>query len=82
MEPDIVRNYLSYIEDSCRYIYLLQARNGKESTKSSWVVTPIKFSDYVAMLGGFHLLEESDAFDAHRRMSQSGGDFQAVWQKV
>ncbi|WP_317168245.1 putative sugar O-methyltransferase [Pontibacter pamirensis] len=82
MEPDIVQNYLSYIQDSCRYIYLLQARNGKESTKSSWVVTPIRFSDYEAMLSSFSLIEESDAFDAHRRMSQSGGYFQAVWQKV
>lgn len=82
MEPEIVRNYLSCMEQSCSHVYLLQARNGKESTDSSWVVTPIKFSDYDAMLGDFKLLEAADAFDAHRRISQSGGYFQAVWQKA
>jgi len=82
MEPGIVRNYLNCIEDSCRFIYLLQARNGKESSKSSWVETPIKFDDYNSMLNGYSLMTESDAFDAHRRMSQSGGYFQAIWQRA
>jgi hypothetical protein len=45
------------------------------------VVNPIKFNDYNAMLDGFKLVKESDAFEANRRMSQSGGYFQAVWQK-
>jgi len=44
-------------------------------------VTPIKFSDYDAMLSGFSLIKETEAFEANRRMSQSGGYFQAVWQK-
>ncbi|HEY3371455.1 MAG TPA: putative sugar O-methyltransferase [Prolixibacteraceae bacterium] len=81
MEPEIAKNYLSYIKEHCKSVYLLQARNGKESSKSSGVVTPIKFSDYNAMLDGFQLIKESDAFEANRRMSQSGGYFQAVWQK-
>lgn len=81
MEPEIVKNYLSYIKDNCQSIYLLQARKGKESSGNSGVVNPIKFSDYNAMLDGFRLIKESDAFEANRRMSQSGGYFQAVWQK-
>ena len=81
MEPEIAKNYLSYIKDNCQSVYLLQARNGKESSKSSGVVTPIKFSDYNAMLKGFKLVKESDAYEANRRMSQSGGYFQAVWKK-
>jgi putative sugar O-methyltransferase len=81
MEPDIVKNYLSYVTDNCEFIYLLQTRNGKESSKNSGVVTPIKFSDYNTMLNGFKLIKETDAFEANRRMSQSGGYFQAVWQK-
>lgn len=80
MEPDIVKNYLSYVTGNCEYIYLLQSRHGKESSKKSGVVTPIKFSDYNAMLSGFKLIKESDAFEANRRMSQSGGYFQAIWK--
>jgi hypothetical protein len=33
------------------------------------------------MLIDFTLEIESDAFEAHRRMSQSGGYFQAVWKR-
>jgi putative sugar O-methyltransferase len=82
MEPEIVRNYLSYILGSCNYIYLLQARKGKESTNTSGVKNPISFDDYNSMLNDYQLISESDAFEAHRRMTQSGGYFQAVWQKV
>ena len=82
MEPDLVKNYLSYVLGSCHFIYLLQARNGKESSKTKGVVTPISFNDYDTMLNGYKLVNVSDAFDAHRRMSQSGGYFQAVWKKM
>jgi hypothetical protein len=34
------------------------------------------------MLDGFEVIEEADALDAHRKMSQSGGYFQAVWKKL
>lgn len=81
MEPEIVKNYLSYIKGNCHYVYLLQARHGKESAKNSGVVTPIKFKDYDTLLNGYQLMKESDAFEANRRMSQSGGYFQAVWKK-
>lgn len=80
MEPHIVKNYLSYILGSCDLIYLLQARKGKESTIEEGVVTPIKFEDYDLMLQNYKLLDESDAFQAHRKLSQSGGYFQAVWK--
>ena len=80
MEPHIVKNYLKYIIGSCKFIYLLQARKGKESSKSSGVVSPITFLDYKQMLTNYELKEEIDAFEAHRRMSQSGGYFQAVWE--
>lgn len=82
MEPKIVKNYLSYIKENCQFAYLLQARKGKESSGTSGVATPIKYSDYVSMLDGFEVIEEADALDAHRKMSQSGGYFQAVWQKL
>ena len=65
---------------SCNIIYLLQARKGKESTSEEGVVTPIKFEDYDSMLQNYKLLDKNDAFQAHRRLSQSGGYFQAVWK--
>lgn len=81
MEPTIVKNYLSYVINSGKFIYLLQARNGKESTKTSGVETPITFNDYKDMLSGYQMIKESDAFEAHRKMFQSGGYFQAVWER-
>jgi len=81
MEPDIVKNYLGYILGSCNFVYLLQARKGKESTHTSGVVNPIMFDDYNSILKNYLLVQESDAFEAHRKMSQSGGYFQAVWKK-
>jgi putative sugar O-methyltransferase len=81
MEPEIVKNYLSYVLGSCNFIYLLQARKGKESTEKSGVVKPITFNDYNLMLEGYQLIKESDAFEAHRKMSQSGGYFQSIWKK-
>jgi hypothetical protein len=81
MEPEIVANYLGYINGNFSWVYLMQARNGKESTSEAGVVKPILFADYGKMLGQqYKLVEEDDAYDAHRRVSQTGGYFQAVWQ--
>ncbi len=81
MEPHIVKNYLKYILKGCQAIYLLQARHGKESYKNKGVVTPIRFEDYTPMLNGFTLIDDSEAYKAHKKLSQSGGYFQAVWKK-
>jgi putative sugar O-methyltransferase len=82
MEPHIVENYLSYIVNNCKYIYLLQARQGKESSLTQGVEKKIKFEDYQSMLKGYQLEDESDVYLAHRKMSQSGGYFQAVWKMM
>lgn len=79
MEPAIVENYLSYILPNCNNVFLLQARKGKESGSGTGVDTPITFEDYCEMLNGYQVISEEDAYEAHRRMSQSGGYFQAVW---
>ncbi|GAB3848121.1 hypothetical protein GCM10028822_10500 [Hymenobacter terrigena] len=81
MEPNIVANYLDYVKGNSTWVYLMQARNGKESSQESGVVKPILFVDYNQMLGsGYTLVEEDDAYDAHRRVSQTGGYFQALWK--
>lgn len=81
MEPEVVRNYLSCIKDSVDYVYLLQARHGKQTSGTGSVVQKAtKFPDYEAMLDGFRLLAEQDAWHAHKKMSGSGGYFQACWK--
>ena len=81
MEPEVVKNYLSYVLGNCDWIYLLQARKGKESSSDSGVKKPIRFEDYNEMLQGYQLIKEEDAYEAHRRLSQSGGYFEAIWRK-
>jgi putative sugar O-methyltransferase len=80
MEPDVVENYLRYIKGNAGWIYLLQARHGKEATGRTHVKTPITFNDYQEMLSGYVLQEEQDAWQAHRRLWQSGGYFEGVWK--
>ncbi len=79
MEPDVVANYLNYIKGNARWIYLLQARHGKKTTGRTHVKNPITFDDYNALLSGYILREEQDAWQAHKRISASGGYFEGVW---
>lgn len=81
MEPDIVGNYLTYIKGSAKWIYLTQARHGKEVTGNTRVEKPITFDDYGRLLSGYVLQEQHDAYQAARRLSQSGGYFEGVWMK-
>ncbi len=81
MEPGIVKNYLSYVLANAEWIYLLQARKGKESSANSGVEKSITFEDYNQMLLHYKLIDEEDAYYAHMRMRHSGGYFEAVWKK-
>lgn len=78
MEPDVVKNYLSYVKDTAKHVYLMQARNGKEVNR---VEKPITFEDYDKWLAGFELMASQDAYRAHMRMKQTGGYFEAIWKK-
>jgi putative sugar O-methyltransferase len=75
MEPEIVKNYLSYIKGMAKWIYLLQATNGKEDVKDKST-----FDDYDKMLTGYSLQDNQYAYQAHKRLSASGGYFEAVWK--
>lgn len=81
MEPHIVKNYLKYVLPECNSVYLLQARQGKESSKNKGVETPITFDDYNQMLNGFKLIAESDPYQANRKLKEGIGYFHAVWKK-
>lgn len=81
MEIDVVANYLKYIKEDAKWIYLLQARHGKETTGQTHVEKPITFEDYTRLLSGYVLQEEHDAWQAHKRLSESGGYFEGIWKK-
>jgi putative sugar O-methyltransferase len=82
MEPDIVQNYLKYIKGNAKWIYLLQARHGKETVGEISVNNAITFEDYNNFLSGYKILAENDAWHSHKRLSQSGGYFEGVWAEV
>ena len=82
MEPEVVENYLNYVKGNASWIYLLQARYGKETGGKNHVVNPITFDDYKELLSGYVLRKEHDAWLAHKRLLQSGGYFEGVWEKA
>ena len=81
MEPAVVENYLSFVRGNAKWIYLQQARHGKEMSGSKNVVlTPIVFDDYDRMLKGYRLQQERDAWWARRRRWETMGYFEGVWR--
>lgn len=78
MEPEVVREYISHV--GAEYIYLLQARHGKETEGKRSVGKPITFTDYKRMLSKYELIDQRDAWHAHRPLSDSGGYFEGVWK--
>jgi len=81
MEPNIVENYLSYIKGNAKWIYLLQARNGKETGGKNRVENPIDFELYDKLLSGYSLHKDQDAWLANSKLSQSGGYFEGIWKE-
>lgn len=80
MEPDVVRNYLSFVKGPARGVYLLQARHGKSLTAKARVQRQVTFDDYVGFLDGYELLAEQDVYLSQRRLTEAGGYFEAVWR--
>jgi putative sugar O-methyltransferase len=82
MEPGVVERYLSYVRGRARWVYLMQARHGKETDSKIHVEKQTTFDDYSRFLSGYEVAGEQTAYDAHRRVSHTGGYFEAVWQRV
>jgi len=77
MEPDIVQNYLSYILPAAKYIYLLQAQYGKETTGVTHVKNKITFENYSNYLNSFDLIASDDV---QKTFGVLPDYFQAVWK--
>lgn len=82
MEPSVVERYLSYVRGHARWVYLLQARQGKETAGKIHVERKTTFEDYDRFLSGYALVKADDAYDAHRKVAHTGGYFEAVWKRV
>ena len=80
MEPNIVENYLKFVKGNASWIYLLQARHGKETKGKAQVKDPISINDYKNLLDGYEIFDEDDAWNAHKRLNQSGGYFEGIWK--
>ena len=81
MEPAVVENYLNYVKGNCRWIYLLQARHGKETGGTTHVQESIDLARYSSLLSGYALREEHDAWHAYKRLTESGGYFEGMWME-
>ena len=81
MELEVVANYLDCVKGNARWVYLLQARHGKETTGKVHVKKPITLDNYKSMLSGYVLRAQHDAWRACKRLSQSGGYFEGVWMR-
>jgi len=81
MEPDVVANYIDIIRGNAKWIYLLQARHGKETRGKAHVNRPVTLENYKKLLSGYVLQEEHDAWQAHRRLGESGGYFEGIWKR-
>jgi putative sugar O-methyltransferase len=77
MEPHVVENYLSYILMNCTWVYLLQIREGNP-IKS--VNHPVVYDDYNRWLKNFTLIDQHDAYKAHKRLTENRGYFEAIWK--
>jgi putative sugar O-methyltransferase len=82
MEPHVVRHYLEQVADRASWIYLMQARHGKQSgRRHGGVQTPQTFEDYSGYLPSHELRAERPAQGALRPYRETGGYFEAVWQR-
>lgn len=83
MEPEVVQRYLSYIDGRAQWVYLMQARHGKESGRArGGVERPQSFADYCRYLPRYTLKREQLAQGALKPHRESGGYFEAVWQRA
>jgi len=80
MEPEVVENYLNYVKGHTEWVYLLQARHGKETSGKSHVQKATTLDDYSRFLSGYTLCHERDAWHAHKKLKASGGYFEGVWR--
>lgn len=81
MEPDVVDNYLKHVRPGAKWIYLMQARHGKETDATARVERTTTFDDYNSFLSDFELVDSQDAWTSLGPQSLSGGYFEAVWKK-
>ena len=83
MEPSVVENYLRYIKGQAKWVYLLQAAAGKETSGKTHVKRQTSFADYNEFLSGYILKDEQQAWNAHKKNLGSNRTkyFEAIWEE-
>lgn len=83
MEPHIVENYLSYVKNQARWVYLLQSV-GKELIGKASVKNQTSFEDYNEFMSGYELIKEQQAWNAHKKNLGTNRSkyFEAVWKRI
>jgi len=82
MEPDVVENYLKYVNKQANCAFLFEATKGKEIVKKvgqSGVLKPTTLEDYQQGLHNFNMLDISD--DIFPYLDSSGNSSFTFWQK-
>jgi len=80
MEPDVVQNYLSFVDMSANFVYLMERINGTElafKKGDCGVLKPVVWNDYVNMLPSFdcHAKEVPFVLERHKACSEYNESF-------
>jgi putative sugar O-methyltransferase len=79
MEPDVVKNYLDHVVNNAKWIYLLQARYGKETEGKIHVKDKVTFDDYSKYLENY---VPTEVRGARKALGHLPGYFEAIWKKA
>lgn len=83
MEPHVVLNYLSFVQQSVKQVYLMAKMDGKEQASdegTKGVLNPVKFEHYQEGLKGFSMIDKHVCYlPSGERMWE--GYEESVWKK-
>lgn len=81
MEPDVVANYLSYVNESAKDVFLLEKMNGKETAEEAGtkgVLNPVTIEDYKKGLSNFRIKDKITALHPDGNPMWDGYE-ESVW---
>ncbi len=83
MEPDVVANYLSFVNDSAEDVFLLEKMNGKETADKAGakgVLNPVTMEDYKKGLSNFSMKDLQTALHPDGKPMWNGYE-ESIWQR-
>ncbi|MFN0032828.1 MAG: putative sugar O-methyltransferase [Flavobacteriales bacterium] len=83
MEPDVVANYLKYVNEAAREVFLLEKMNGKETAEKEGekgVLNPVTIEHYKQGLPAFAIKDIQTALHPDGRPMWNGYQ-ESIWQR-